>query len=129
MRRIILGLALVLGIACFFSASNTFADVTIPSDICNDAAIDPDLQKAAGCETTETAPDIAIRIINVVLTMVGLLAVGVIVYGGIVYATSTGDANKIRKAHHTILYGVIGLVVSLMAFAIVTFVNASILQK
>ena len=67
-------------------------------------------------------------IINVVLGVLGLLAVVVIIYGGFMYTTSAGDSSKIKKAKDTIMYGVIGLVIALLAFAIVNFVVSSIFK-
>lgn len=65
-------------------------------------------------------------IISVVVGVLGLLAVAMIVYGGFMYTTSAGDASKIKKAKDTIMYGVIGLVIALLAFAIVNFVLSSV---
>ena len=45
-----------------------------------------------------------------------------IILGGISYATSQGDPGKVKKGKDTILYGIIGLVVALLAYAIVNFV-------
>ncbi len=61
-------------------------------------------------------------VINVIVGMVGFVAVVMIIMGGISFATSQGDAGKTTKARNTILYGVVGLVVSLLAFAVVNFV-------
>ena len=61
-------------------------------------------------------------IITTVIFAVGMVAVIMIIIGGVNYATSQGDAAKVQKAKSTILYGVIGLVVVLLAFAIVNFV-------
>ena len=61
-------------------------------------------------------------IINVVVGVIGFVAVVMIIMGGISFATSQGDSSKVAKARNTILYGVIGLIVSLLAFAIVNFV-------
>ena len=65
-------------------------------------------------------------IISVVVGVLGLLAVAIIIYGGFMYTTSAGDASKIKKAKDTIMYGVIGLVIALLAFAIVNFVLNSV---
>ena len=51
-----------------------------------------------------------------------MIAVVMIILGGITYATSQGDPSKVKKGKDTILYGIIGLVVALLAFAIVQFV-------
>lgn len=65
-------------------------------------------------------------IINVALSVLGIVAVIMIIIGGVTYTTSNGDASKVQKAKNTILYGVIGLVVALLAFAIVNFVLSNI---
>jgi hypothetical protein len=65
-------------------------------------------------------------IIDVVLGVLGILAVAYIIYGGFMFTTAAGDAAKTKKARETIMYGVIGLVVALLAFAIVNFVLTSV---
>ena len=65
------------------------------------------------------------NVLSVVFTLVGVIAVIMIVVGGVYYVTSNGDAEKIKKGKSTIMYGIIGLIVSLLAFAIVTFVLKS----
>lgn len=62
------------------------------------------------------------NIINVLLTIGGVVAVIMIIVGGIRFMVSTGDQSKIKAARDTILYSVIGLVVTILAFAIVNFV-------
>ena len=61
-------------------------------------------------------------IINVAIAIIGFVAVVVIILGGFKYMTSAGDSKKVNDAKNTILYGVIGLVISLLAYAIVNFV-------
>ncbi|MBR3252693.1 hypothetical protein IKF84_01305 [Candidatus Saccharibacteria bacterium] len=68
-------------------------------------------------------------IINAVIGVLGIVCVVVIIIGGINYMTSTGDASKVEKGKKTILYGVIGLVICALAFAIVNFVISNILKQ
>ena len=75
--------------------------------------------------TTNLSKDIA-TILNYVIGILGIVAVGVIIIGGVTYMTSSGDASKVKKAKDTILYGVIGLIVVALAFAIVNFVITGI---
>lgn len=63
-----------------------------------------------------------IGIINAIIGILGIVAVIVIIIGGITYMTSSGDSSKVKKAKDTILYGIIGLVICILAFAIVNFV-------
>ena len=68
-----------------------------------------------------------INIINGVIGVLGLVCVIVVIIGGVNYMTSSGDAGKVKKAKDTILYGLIGLAVCILAFAIVNFVIANII--
>ena len=61
-------------------------------------------------------------IVEVLLTAVGAISIIMIVIGGIMFALSSGDAQKAAKARSTILYAVVGLIVSIFASAIVNFV-------
>lgn len=67
-------------------------------------------------------------IINAVVAALGIVCVVVMIIGGVNYMTSSGDAGKVKKAKDTILYGLIGLVVCVLAFAIVNFVIANIMK-
>lgn len=65
-------------------------------------------------------------IANAILGVLGIVAVVVIILGGIQYATSAGDVVKLKKAKDTILYGIIGLMIALLAYAIVNFILSSV---
>jgi len=66
------------------------------------------------------------NIINTLIFITGSISVLMIVIGGLRYTISGGDQGAISSAKNTILYAVIGLVVSLMGYAIVNFVLSSI---
>lgn len=67
-------------------------------------------------------------VVNVIVGVIGFVAVIMIIMGGISFMTSQGDAGKVSKARNTILYGVVGLIVALLAFAIVNFVLTSVFK-
>ncbi len=69
------------------------------------------------------------NILNGVIAVLGLVCVVVIIIGGINYMTSSGDAGKVKKAKDTILYGLIGLIVCVLAFALVNFVISNIIGQ
>ena len=56
------------------------------------------------------------------LMVIGLVSVFMLIYGGLRYITSGGDAKKVTEAKNTILYALIGLVIAILSFAIVNFV-------
>lgn len=62
------------------------------------------------------------NIIGAVFIFTGAWATLFIVIGALRYAASNGDQGLITKAKDTILYAVIGLIVSMLAFTIVQFV-------
>lgn len=59
---------------------------------------------------------------NVLLFIIGAVAVIMIIIGGVKYVISNGDSAQVTSAKNTILYAVIGLIVALLAYAIVKFV-------
>ena len=79
-------------------------------------------------QKTDDLKQLVIGIINGVVGVLALVCVIVIIIGGVNYMTSSGDAGKVKKAKDTILYGVIGLVVCVLAFAIVNFVISNIIK-
>jgi hypothetical protein len=66
------------------------------------------------------------RILTTLTYVIGAISVLMIIIGGIRYVTSNGDQNQITSAKNTILYAVIGLVVAILAYAIVSFVIVNI---
>jgi len=60
--------------------------------------------------------------INTALFVIGALAVIMLIYGGIRYTISAGDSKQVEAAKNTILYAIIGIIVALLAGAIVNFV-------
>jgi hypothetical protein len=61
-------------------------------------------------------------VINILLYILGMVAVIMIVIGGIRYTTSNGESSAIKSAKDTILYAVIGLIVAILSYTIVNFV-------
>ncbi len=61
-------------------------------------------------------------ITNLLLGIAGSIAVIFIIVGGIQYATSAGDDSRVQSAKNTIMNAVIGLVITVMAYAIVNFI-------
>lgn len=63
-------------------------------------------------------------IINTMLFIVGLLAVIMIIYAGIRFVTAHGDEKQVESARQTIIYSVVGLIVAILAYALVNWVFA-----
>lgn len=88
---------------------------------------DEALRSAAGCDAKEkNATDNAFNLINVAIGVAGIVAVIMIVIGGQRYIVSAGDPGKMKQAKDMIIYSIIGLIVALLAFAIINFVSGAI---
>ena len=66
------------------------------------------------------------QVTNTILYIVGIVAVIMLIIGGIRYVTSGGDSKKVTDAKNTVLYAIIGLVIAFLAFAIVNFVISAL---
>ena len=66
-------------------------------------------------------------IVNTALFIIGAIAVLMLIYGGIRYTISGGDEKSITAAKNTILYAVVGIVVAVLAYAIINFVLTSLM--
>lgn len=96
------------------------------SDICSCSTVTEAAKAAYGCKNTDQGSEADFSnalqgILNGVISSLGLVAVIVIVIGGVMYMTSNGDAGKLQKAKNTILYAAIGLIICVLSFAITNF--------
>ncbi len=61
-------------------------------------------------------------VVNILLFIVGAIAVIMLVIGGIRYVVSGGDQSAVTSAKNTILYAIVGIIVAFLAWAAVDFV-------
>ena len=66
------------------------------------------------------------RILNTFTFIIGAIAILMLIIGGLRYVTSNGDSTQLTSAKNTILYAIIGIVIAVMANAIVNFVLTNI---
>jgi len=88
---------------------------------CAGKAADSVVCKNRGNAEAETQSFIR-NILSLLFFVLGVICVIMIIIGGITYATSNGEQNQLTSAKNTVLYAVVGLVVALLAYAIVMFV-------
>ena len=111
----ILSLFMLLGVAVLVPSCTVGAVVNPAQEIQNGA-------NSAGASGEKSLGERIQTIVNIMLFILGAIAVIMIVIGGIKYTTSNGDSSAITSAKNTILYSVVGLVVAILAYAIVNFV-------
>lgn len=66
--------------------------------------------------------------INWILGIIGLISVLIIIYGGVLYLTSVGSADRVKQAKDTLKYGIMGLVIAGIAYAVVNVIITTILK-
>lgn len=103
------------------------AEVNIQDNLCKGASFDA---ASADCQADQTAAktsvtDYIATAINLFSIVVGIIAVIMIIIGGVKYITSGGDSGNVTGAKNTILYAIIGLVVVALSQIIVQFVLGS----
>lgn len=127
-KTVVASSAAVAGVALNAGVTYAAADKKIhcPGDYSKTVT---DLSQCSNLDSNSNSNDLMTTvntIINVIIGVIGFVAVVVIILGGVQYTTSAGNPDKVKKAKDTILYGIIGLVVALLAYAIVNFVLTSV---
>lgn len=87
-------------------------------------ALNPDCSHGKGQPTDlfSGSAGIVPRAINLMLFIVGILAIIFLIFGGIRYVISGGDKTKVDNAKNTILYAIVGLIVAILGYAVVSWV-------
>lgn len=65
------------------------------------------------------------KVTDVLLFIIGAVAVIMLVIGGIRYTVSGGDQTAVTAAKNTILYAIVGIIVAILAYAVIGFVTGS----
>lgn len=110
-----------------FALSVLLPVVGVSSDVAAQNALETACQSDPGsaiCQNNEgqDVGTIIRTVVNILLFIVGAIAVIMLIIGGIRYTTSGGDSSGVTAAKNTILYAIVGLVVAFLAFAIVNWV-------
>ena len=80
------------------------------------------ISDAGGKDNNKNLTTVITDIVKTMLFIVGLLSVVIIIYSGILYIISAGNSSTVQKAKTTLTYAVVGLIVAILSYAIVSFV-------
>lgn len=123
--------AIVVAVLGIFGLS-LMPNIAHATNICEQPNVSDAVLRANGCEGAGEQTKLSDLIIEIVKGVVGSLAIVAVIFvvvGAINYMTSAGDSGKVQKAKNTILYALIGLIISVLAFAIVNFVIAKVIKS
>ncbi len=120
LRALLIAPVLALGVVAVVPATTNAAT-------CNPSS--PTIDTGADCAKPDKTPSditgeggIFRTIVNVMLFIIGAVAVIMLIIGGIRYTVSGGDSGAVTSAKNTILYAIVGIIVAILAYAIVNFV-------
>lgn len=120
--------AMALSLVAIAPAAVHAADPAAAPTDCN--SVTSGISHGADCAKPTNAPSnlfgansIFVTITNILLFIIGAIAVIMLIIGGVRYVVSAGDQNAVTSAKNTILYAIIGIVVAFLAYAAVNFVS------
>jgi cysteine-rich repeat protein len=116
-RRFLCAALLLGGLFAFFGGVARAANVNL--------GLTPEVEGALGLGTTDIRVTIA-TIIRNFMALLGVVAVLLVLYGGFLYMTASGNEDQIEKAKKVIASAIIGLAVILSAVAITQFILSSL---
>lgn len=124
--KIIPALALALSLPLLLAVPALAQENIIAEGLCAGANFDLAQTSGADCsgaggEATGQLSDLVRTVINLLSAIVGIVAVIMIIVGGLRYITSGGNDANVTSAKNTILYAIIGLIIVALAQVLVRF--------
>ncbi|MFA6194565.1 MAG: hypothetical protein WC719_02350 [Patescibacteria group bacterium] len=114
---------LITGLFLFFSGSALAAQVGQTYNFKDQSG----LGAAAGTAgydigtSATTLESVISRIIYTLLSFIGILFFGLVIYGGFTWMTARGNEEKVKKAEGSIMNALVGLIITLSAYALSYF--------
>jgi hypothetical protein len=105
-------LAALIGLALGIAAPAFLREI---ASILNWGGVNP----PAGVGTSLTLIEIASRVLSFLLTIIGILAIIMLIIGGIMYLTAAGDEDQIDRGKKIVKYSLIGITIALAALVLV----------
>ena len=99
------------------------------------AATDMNLESGVGSSQGDNVPPeltgdtgVFTVVVNILLFVIGAVSVIMLIYGGIRYTTSGGNATAVTSAKNTLMYSIVGLVIAILAYAVVNCVVSGLME-
>lgn len=121
MKRLMLILAATValaGVGVTLAPSPAVAAISVG----NTCSYDPHLAGCHGGSLDRGSNPYLKTVLDTLLFAAGIVSFLFVLVGGIRYITATGDGPRIQKAKDTLLYAIIGLIITFLAAPIVGFV-------
>jgi hypothetical protein len=106
----------------------TFVFALSPVLVAHAAFVVPD-SGSTGLPNDTSISNFIIKIINIALTVAGLIAVLFLIIGGFRYITSAGNEETAEQAKKVITNAIIGVVVIILSFVIVRVISNALISN
>lgn len=70
----------------------------------------------------QSIPETVTRIISIVIGVIGVILLVMLIYGGVLYATSSGNQDQVDRGKKVLTYSFIGIIIVAISFAITNYV-------
>jgi recombinational DNA repair protein RecR len=107
------------------NANGTFTQVCGP---CKDYPAAPMCQQASSQDKTNPAIEIIRKAADIIAIVTGVVAVLMIMFGGLTLITSGGNTQNVEAARRRIIYALVGIVVIALAWTIIRFITDQFIQ-
>lgn len=125
---VVQSLVLAFGFGAASIATLALPSTALAGNTCSPNLTNP-LQSGADCSHANGTSNnlfatngVFQTVANTLIFLVGAVSVVFLIIGGLRYVISNGDSKQVEAAKNTILYAIIGIVVAVIAFALVQFV-------
>lgn len=116
----LLALLVIITRPVFADCATNPTEAGCPCALNSSSAICKDLENKDGLSNTIK------NATNIVLFVAGALAVIMIIYGAIRFMTAHGNEKQVESARLIVTYSVIGLIIAILAYALVNFVLSNL---
>jgi hypothetical protein len=82
----------------------------------------------SGLQTAVTPEQYAAAIVSTFLTLIGIIFVVLLIYGGFLYLTSQGESEKVGKGKKVITASIVGLAIIITGYSITYFITTRLEQ-
>ncbi len=122
--RIILAVTIFLSAAVLLSVAQrpVAAASDFKGELCGGASLELNAGSCKGDNSENKLNDLIGSIINVFSLVIGVVAIVMLLIGGLKFITSSGDAGRLTSAKQTIIYALVGLIIVALAQAAVRFI-------
>lgn len=131
-KKLTLSLIVLFGLVFSLAPATLATSADIQKGLCAGSNLQlSDNNSGSSCSTKDASQkinDIVHTVINLFSAVVGIVAVVMIIVGGLRYITSGGNDASVTSAKNTLLYAIIGLVIVALAQIIVRFTLNKITQ-